>query len=323
MPVRLTILDPLTEAGLRRFAEHLPPDFTLSTARSRDPVDQIDAMRHADAVITADVPVTAEMIAAGAAEGLRAIHKWGVGYDNIDIDAARAAGVRVLRTTGSNAVAVAETTLGLILALQRNIVAGHVGVQNGQWLKGPLGARSMLLTGKTVGLIGFGFIGQQLARLLRGFQCTVLYTKRTPLPALEERDLGARFATFDALIDAADIVSLHCALTPQTRGLIDAGVLARMKPGAILVNTARGGLVNEQDLAQALAIGSLRGAAVDVYAAEPIASDHRLIGTEGAILTPHISAVSADTYPATVQRMLHNLRCIAQGREPPAGDVLV
>ncbi|MEI4470618.1 2-hydroxyacid dehydrogenase [Frigidibacter sp. MR17.24] len=323
MTARLMMLDPATPERLDRLRPFLPEGFTIATASGRDPQAQLEAIRQAEFAITGDVPVSAEMFAEGARCGLRAVQKWGVGYDNIDLDAARAAGVRVMRTTGSNAVAVAETALAMMLALNRNIVAGHAGVTGGGWPKGALGATSMMLSGKTVGILGFGFIGQALARLLAGFGCEILYTKRSPLPAAEEARLGARAVTLDALLARADVLSLHCELNAQTRGLIDAAALSRMKPGAILVNLARGGVVVEADLAAAVRSGQLRGAGVDVFATEPVEPGNPLVGLERVITTPHLGAMSADNFAPTVTRMMANLAAVHRGEAPPAGDVLV
>ncbi|NVN39930.1 3-phosphoglycerate dehydrogenase [Ameyamaea chiangmaiensis] len=317
------MLDPMAQKGLDKFAQFLPDDFEIATSRSRAPADQLEAIKGATFVITADVPVTAEMMEVGAAHGLKGVHKWGVGYDNIDCERAREVGVRVMRTTGSNAVMVAETTLALMLALQRNIVRGHVGLQKGEWLKGSLGETSMRLTGKTIGLIGLGYIGKQVARLLRGFDCEVIYTKRTPISAEEAQELRARLVTLDELIETSDVISLHCALTDETADMINKESIARMKPGSILINTARGGLVNENDLAEAVESGHLRGAAVDVFPVEPIAADHRFVGVDRIIITPHVGAISADAYADNVKRMVHNMVCVAKGEEPPAFDTLV
>jgi len=320
---RLVILDPMPQAGLDKFAQYLPEGYEIGTSKSREPADQIAAITGATYVVTGDVPVTAAMMEAGAASGLKAVHKWGVGYDNIDTAKARELGVRVLRTTGSNAVAVAETTLALMLSLQRNVVFGHVGLQKGLWLKNSLSATSMRLTDKTIGLIGLGYIGKQVARLLRGFDCKVIYTKRTPLTPEEEQELKVTRVTLDELITTSDVISLHCAMSPETANMIDKTSIAQMKKGSVLINTARGGLVNEEDLAQAVESGHLRGAAVDVFPVEPIAPDHRFVGMERIIITPHVGAISADTYADNVMRMIHNMHCITEGKEPPEFDVVV
>lgn len=319
----IVILDPLPEASLARFRAQLPEGWTASAAKSRSPDDQRDAIASAPFAITGDAPVTAALFEHGAQAGLRAVHKWGVGYDSIDLEAARRCGVHVLRTTGSNAVPVAETTVGLMLALGRNLVAGHMGLQEGHWLKPQLAPRCGLLSGKTVGLIGFGAIGQSVARMLSGFGCTILYTKRTPVPSDVETVLNARFVDRETLIATSDIVSLHCALTPDTSRMIDGAALARMKPGALLVNTARGGLVDEAAVAEAVSSGHLGGAAFDVFAEEPVPQDNPLCHADRIVTTPHIGGTAAETYAVTVRRMIANLAAIADERAPDAGDVLV
>jgi phosphoglycerate dehydrogenase-like enzyme len=317
--LRVVILDPVAPDRLERFADYLPAGWSVGTSRSRAPDDQLASLHGASFAITGDVPVTAVMM---ASPGLRAVHKWGVGYDNIDLDAARAHGVRVLRTTGSNAVAVAETTLGLILSVTRNLVRGHVGIADGRWRKGELSPTSMTLSGKTVGIVGFGHIGQALARLLKGFGCTILYSKRTPLAPEAEAALGARFAPLDDLLAGSDVVSLNCEFNDTTRDLIDRNRLARMKRGAVLVNAARGGVLVEADLAEAIRSGHLGGAAVDVFAIEPIGPDNPLIGLDTVVLTPHVGAISADGYAPSVTRMIANLKAVAEGRPPREGDLL-
>lgn len=318
--VRLVMLDPMTPARLDRIRPFLPEGWELATAASRAAGDQIAALSGATFGITGDVPVTPEMM---ATHGLRAIHKWGVGYDNIDLDAARRYGVRVLRTTGSNAVTVAETTLGLILALNRNLVRGHVGILGGEWRKGELSPTSMRLSGKTVGIVGMGYIGKALARLLSGFGCTILYTKRTPLSAAEEAEAGVRFASLEELLRSADVVTLNCELNASTRNLIDRRTLALMKPDALLVNAARGGVMVEADVAEAIREGRLRGAGVDVFEFEPVSADNPLVGLDRVITTPHIGAVSADGFAPSITRMIGNLHAIARGEDPNPIDVLV
>ncbi|QDL93538.1 3-phosphoglycerate dehydrogenase [Paroceanicella profunda] len=314
------MLDPVAPERLARVAALLPEGWEIGTAASRAPRDQLAALTGARFAITGDVPVTAAMM---EVPGLAAVHKWGVGYDNIDCDAARAHGVRVLRTTGSNAVAVAETALGMMLALERNIVRGHVALRGGAWAKGALAPTSGTLSGKVVGIVGLGHIGTALARLLRGFGCGLLYTKRRRLPAAEEAALGVRYVPLDTLLAEADVVSLHCALTPDTTGLIGAAALSRMKPGALLVNLARGGVVDEEALADAIEAGALRGAATDVFAVEPMTPGHRLARLDRVIVTPHLGAVSAESFEPTLRRIFVNLAAIARGAAPPEHDVVV
>lgn len=318
--MRVVMLDPSAPDRLDRIRPYLPEGWDIATPGSRDPAEQVAALSGAAFGITGDVAVTEDMM---AVEGLRAIHKWGVGYDNIDLDAARRHHVRVLRTTGSNAVAVAETTLGLILALNRNIVRGHVGILAGEWRKGELSPTSMRLSGRTVGIVGMGYIGKALARLLGGFGCTILYTKRTPLNADEERAAGIRFAPLDELLRTSDVVTLNCEFNASTRNLINRETLALMKPDAILINAARGGVMVEEDVADAIREGRLRGAGVDVFAIEPVPPGNPLIGLDRVITTPHVGAISSDAFVPSITRMIGNLKAIADGREPDPIDVLV
>lgn len=317
---KVVLLDPASPDRMERISAFLPEGWDLSTSTSRAPADQIAALAGAQFAISGDVPVSAEMM---AVPGLKAVHKWGVGYDGIDLDAARREGVRVLRTTGSNAVAVAETTLGLILAVNRNIMRGHDGIRAGQWLKGSLGPSSMMLSGRKVGIVGMGYIGKALARLLRGFGCTICYTKRAPLSEAEETELGIRFAPLDELLATSDVVTLNCELNESTRNLIGRDQLAMMKPDAILINAARGGVLDEDALAEAIRANRLRGAGIDVFAAEPIRPDNPLQGLERVVLTPHIAAISADSFASSLTRMMNNLRAIEEGREPRDIDILV
>ncbi|WP_211242195.1 2-hydroxyacid dehydrogenase [Paracoccus gahaiensis] len=317
---RIALLDPSDPARLDRMWSLLPEGWQLTAAASRSPADQMEALQGATFAISGDAPVTAAMM---AVPGLRAVHKWGVGYDAIDLEAAGAHGVRVMRTTGSNAVVVAETTLGLILAVNRNLVRGHVGILRGDWPKGALGPTSMQLSGRTVGIVGMGHIGMALAGMLRGFGGKILYTKRQPLPPEEEARIGASYADLPDLLAASDVVTLNCELNDTTRNLIDAERLALMKPDAILVNAARGGVMVEADLADAIRAGRLRGAGVDVFSVEPITPDNPLLGLDQVILTPHLAAISADGFAPTVQRMMDNLQAVAEGRAPRDIDILV
>lgn len=321
MSWRIVVLDPLPEPRLALMRRLLPPGFALTAAASRAPADQLAAIAAADFAIAGDMPLTAELLA--QAPGLKAVHKWGVGIDNFDLAAAARHQVRIFRTTGSNARPVAETALGLMLALLRQIADGDRSVRAGGWGKADLAPRSFMLSGRTVGLVGLGAIGGQLATLLQGFGCRLLYAKPSPLPAARARALKLTHLPLDELLAASDLVSLHCPLTPATRGLIDAAALARMKPGALLINTARGGLVDEAALLAALEAGRLGGAGLDVFAEEPLPPGHPLAGAPNVVLTPHIAALAADNLVPTLERMFRNLSRAAEGRPVDPKDVVL
>ncbi|MEZ5739325.1 MAG: NAD(P)-dependent oxidoreductase [Burkholderiaceae bacterium] len=218
-PARVVVLDPIAESTADRLRALLPAGFELACATARGDAHLMQLIADADFAIAGQVPVSADVLRAGTR--LRLLHKWGVGVDNIDVAAARSLGIMVARTSGSNAQPVAEFTLGLMLAALRNLAFGHAELQKGCWRGSALPAEPLLLSGKTVGLVGLGAIGQRVARLLRGFDCQVLYYKRTPLPAGEQTSLGVAYRPLAELLAQADVVSLHCPLTDDTRGLID------------------------------------------------------------------------------------------------------
>lgn len=219
-----------------------------------------------------------------AAPRLRAIARYGVGTDSVDLEAARRHGVTVTNTPGANTTAVAELTLALMLALARDVPAAASAARAGEWRR----ARGWELAGKTLGLIGLGQIGRAVAERARGFGMTVVaHDPYTSAPAdVEQLDL-------DALWPRADVISLHVGLDPSTHHLIDADVIARCKPTAVIVNTARGGLIDEDALADALLSGTIAGAAADVFEREP-PGDSPLLPLPNFIATPHLGATTRE-----------------------------
>jgi D-3-phosphoglycerate dehydrogenase len=306
LPFTIVVLDAMPAARADRLRPFLPPGFVLTHGTEPGEEHMKAIIRDADFAISAQVAVSGDVLR--AARRLKLLHKWGVGVDNFDIETARQLGIKVARTTGSNALSVAEFTIGLMISTLRFSALGHQYLQQGVWRGiSSLPAETFLLTGKTVGIIGFGAIGQNVARLLRSFGCKILYTKRTPLPSDEALALGATHVTLDQAIKTCDIISLHCPLTPQTQNMIDAKAIARMKRSAILINVARGGVVVEADLAAALRARKIRGAAMDVFSIEPLPATSELIGLDNIVLTPHLAAVTADTFEPTVRRMFDNI----------------
>lgn len=322
MTETVVVLDPLSEDSVVRLRALLPPGLVLThgTARGDDHLKEIIA--GAEYAIAGQVGVSGEVLR--AASRLKLLHKWGVGVDNLDLETARALNIRVARTTGSNAVPVAEFTLGLTLAALRCIAFGHAELKKGHWRTATaMPMQTFMLSGKTVGIIGFGAIGQAFARLLKGFGCTILYSKRAPLPAAEEAALGARFATLPEILAQADVITLNCPLTPETKNLIDRKALAAMKPTAVLVNAARGGVVVESDLVDALRARTIHAAAMDVYEIEPLPSDSPLLTLDNLVVTPHLAAIAADNFDKTVNQMFGNIASVARGEPVPERDLVV
>ena len=251
---------------------------------------------------------------------LRVVANVAVGVDNVDIAACRARGIVVTNTPGVLTEATADLAFGLLLSAARRICEGDRIVRRGEfggW--SPTMLLGSRVNGMTLGIVGLGRIGQAVARRARGFGMHVLYAQRTRLEEPLERALGARFVSLDALFEESDAVTIHCPLTPETRHLASAARLARMKPGAVLVNTARGACVDEAALAEALSRGSLAAAGLDVFEDEPRVHP-ALLARDDVILAPHIGSADTPTREAMARIAIDNVIAVLAG-EPPLTPV--
>jgi len=270
-------------------------------------VDESDDERFYREIAEAEVllhvlqPVTAAMIA--AAPNLRLIQKIGVGLNAIDRRAAAARGVKVANMPGINSQAVAEHTLALMLAVLRRIVVLDGATRAGRgWLLPPeLLEDSGEIAGRTVGLVGFGTISRRLAPVLRVLGATVIYTRRS-----ESEDVSEGYRSLDALLREADVVSLHLPLDASSRHIIDATALSLMKSSAVLVNTARGELVDEAALIAALREGRLRGAGLDVFTEEPAMISNPLFDMSSVVVSPHIAWLTLETIDRSLSIAIEN-----------------
>lgn len=254
-------------------------------------------------------PCTAAMIA--GAPKLRLIQKIGTGVNTIDLEAARARGIAVCNLPGTNAPAVAEMALALMLAALRRLPLLDWATRAGEgWRLDPALQDSFLeLGGRSVGLVGYGAVPRHLAPILRAMGCRVLYTARAPRP-----DSPDTFKPLPDLLAESDVVSLHLPLTPETERLIDAAALARMKPGAVLVNTARGGLVDQPALVAALKAGRLGAAGLDVFAEEPVAAADPLFDVANLVVAPHVAWLTTGTFDRSFALAAENCRRLREGR---------
>ncbi|MWB79664.1 hydroxyacid dehydrogenase [Pseudooceanicola sp. 216_PA32_1] len=225
-----------------------------------------------------------------AAPQLKVISKHGVGVDNIDIEAAAARGIPVLVATGANAVSVAEHAIALLLATVKRVLPLDAGLRAGRWEKPGFSGHE--IAGSTLGLMGMGAIAQATGRMAKGLGLDLLgYDPYAPDSAFQALDV-TRCASVEELLARSDILSLHCPLTEQTRGLLNAKTLAQMPRGAYIINTARGGLIDEAALVAAIQSGHLAGAGLDTFAVEPPAADHPFFAVPEIVLTPHIGGVT-------------------------------
>ncbi len=245
---------------------------------------------------------------------LKMIQRSGVGLDSIDIEALKRRGIPLYVNQGINSQSVAEHALLLMLASLRRLPIIHGNTVAGVWKKQEQGVQTSELHGKTVGLIGMGNIARKLVGLLNAFGVSILYYDPYRLDEKSERELGVEFSELDKLLSKSDIVSLHCPLTDDNRGLVNAESIARMKRGAILVNTARGGLVDSKALFEALSDGRLSFAGLDVHETEPITADYPLKSLPNVILTPHIAGVTADSFRCMMTEAMRNIALFDQGR---------
>jgi D-3-phosphoglycerate dehydrogenase len=285
----------------------------VSAEGGRAEMERLLATHPFDGVVSRFIPITGAVMT--TCPTLRAISRAAAGYDIIDVPAATARGIPVLTAAGANAQSVAEFTIGLILALARDIPAHDRATQAGGWERSRLGLE---LHGRRLALVGYGAIARGVARIALAIGMRVAAWS----PRLHEAgDLGAveRAGSLRALLASADVLSLHAPQTTENRGLIGAAELALLAPGALLVNTARGGLIDEAAVAEALRTGQLRGAALDVRPSEPPAPGGVLAGVPGLLLTPHMGAATTVARGATARAAAANLLDALAGRPPMHG----
>jgi phosphoglycerate dehydrogenase-like enzyme len=236
------------------------------------------------------------------------------------LDAARELGITVAAVTGANTVSVAEHVVMVALALMRGLVPAHNLLAQGQWSLPQWIAHARDIQGKTLGIVGMGRIGREVAARMLPFGVTTFYYDIQPLPPEQEESLGVTYLELDALLPECDIVTLHLPLTPETRGLFGRERLFAMKRGAFLINTARAELVDEAALVEALQ-GHLGGAAIDVFAQEPPPPDHPLLRLPNVVLTPHGAGVTQEAQQRIAQGVIQNVLRFMEGR--PLADVVV
>jgi D-3-phosphoglycerate dehydrogenase / 2-oxoglutarate reductase len=234
-----------------------------------------------DAVISRTLALSRDLIE--HAPALRVISRHGVGYNNVDLNSATERGIPVLIANGANGQSVAELAVGLALAVARKISHLDARIRAGDWDRSGSGIQ---LSRRTAGIVAFGAIGQRVASMLKAMGMTILAFD----PHVRDRDAHDIIwvDTLDELLDRSDLVSLHCPLTPETRNMIAAPQLAAMKKGAILINTARGGLIDEEALAQSVSAGHLAGAGLDTFTDEPLSADHPFLSIPTIVMTPHM-----------------------------------
>jgi D-3-phosphoglycerate dehydrogenase len=303
--MRILVAEPLAEQGIALLREHHEVDERpgLSGDELCAAIADYDAL-----VVRSQVQVDAELIAAGAR--LVVIGRAGVGVDNVDLEAATRAGITVVNAPTGNTIAAAEHTLALLLGLARRIAPADASVRRGEWRR--IQFTGLELRGRTLGLIGLGKIGMALADRARALEMPVLGVDPY-VTAEQAAHHGIDLVDLDTLLAGADVVSVHVPLNRATRGLIGRDAIAKMKPGALLLNVARGGIVDEQAVADSLAAGRLGGAAVDVFDREP-PTDSPLLDAPNTLLTPHLGASTEEAQVLVAEEVAAQVIDVLDGR---------
>ncbi|MBT8485102.1 MAG: hydroxyacid dehydrogenase [Phycisphaerae bacterium] len=308
---RVLLLETIDDAALAE----LERGADVTAAWDRDAAAVIDVARVAPAaaiMTRGKGQVTAELM--DAAAGLRVVARCGVGLDNVDVEAATARGVAVLNLPACNAQTMAEHTVMLMLAVTRGLVESAVAVRGGDWASRTRYDRDEL-NGKTLGVVGLGNIGGRVAAIAAAFGMRVVYADPAPRAGGWER------VGLAPLLAESDVVTLHCQLDETTRHLLDATTLAQMKPGVVLINAARGGLVDHAALVDRLRSGALAGYGADVLDVEPPAADNPLLALPHVVITPHVGSLTRATYRDICVRSVRNVLAVLAGEPPEAGCV--
>ena len=313
---RIRVTRQLLPAVEQRMAELFDATFNADdTALS--PTELASAMADCDVLVpTVTDRIDADLIAA-APSRLKLIANYGAGVNHIDLAAAKAKGIMVTNTPGVFTDDTADLTMALILNVPRRLGEGHRLMRSGGWQGwSPTGMLGHRIGGKTLGIIGFGRIGEAVAIRAKAFGLNIIYNKRHRLPASVEEELGVSFEPdLDRLVGRADIISLHCPLTSETDKIINAERIALMKPDAYIINSSRGELIDEEALMAALETGRIAGAGLDVYTHEP-AVDPRLLAIPNVVLLPHLGSATFEGRGASGERVIANIRMWADGHRP-------
>lgn len=249
----------------------------------------------------------------GNAQNIKMIQRTGVGLDSIDLEYIRNHDIPFYVNKGVNAQSVAEHTILLMLASLRNLVEINENTKRGIWKKQAQGVCTHELCGKTVGLIGMGAIGRKVAGMLKAFGAEVLYNDVSKMKQEDEDALGIKFSTREEIIEKSDIISLHCPLTDDTRHMINDRAVNKMKNGVILINTARGGLIDEAALINGIKNRKIAGAGIDVYEKEPV-DNSEVLNLQNVITTPHIGGVTYDSFYQMMYQAMRNIEMFDKGQ---------
>ncbi|MBN2025490.1 MAG: 2-hydroxyacid dehydrogenase [Actinobacteria bacterium] len=317
---RIVVLAPLPEEVAKGMLAGSTDreDVSIEVYSGEPGLGLVEAVRGADVIIgdfTFRLPIDAE--AAEAARGCLLIQQPSIGYQHIDLEATSAAGIPVANVGAANAIGVAEQTIMFVLCLLKKALYFHNRTAQGEWAQQDIFTMGLHeVYGKTLGIVGMGNIGKEVAARAKPFGCHIVYYDVIPLPAEIEEELGAERMDLDDLLRVSDIVTLHVPLTPETANLIDRERLALMKPDAFLLNLARGEVIDEAALAEALEEGRLAGAGIDVFTQEPVSPDSPLLASDKVFLSPHVSGGTNESRVRMLTATVENVTRVLSGEKP-------
>lgn len=303
--MKIALAGPYPQGTLERFTALLPGHTVLPVATQ----EEYQSLTDVDCIIVRVLKTPAEVLS--NKPNLKAVIRWGAGYDSVDIQAAGRQGVMVINTPGVNAYAVAELALGMMIVLNRKVLGYWKNTQQGNWDRGAF--TSLSLNHKTVGIVGGGNIGRRVAALVQALGAQVVYYDAFPMAPEREKELSMTYLPLNELVERADLVTVHVPLLDSTHHIIGKEQLARMKPSACLINTARGGLVDDEALVQALRDGKLAGAGLDCVEDESSAATAALLELPNVLVTPHIGGSTADLADAMIPTIAEIIVSLTEG----------
>jgi phosphoglycerate dehydrogenase-like enzyme len=306
---KVLIAGPYNEDAKEIMKEELSKDFELAfITRQEDFQEVLDA----DYVVLRTLKLPGDIIS--SMPKLKFIQRWGAGVDVIDIETAGERGIVVANTADANAPAVAELTLLLMLSVYRRILEINLAMHRGQWIKNSIDKKCFMINGKKVGIIGAGNIGTLVGKYVQALDAKVLYYDKRRLSPEKEAELGFEYASFEELLKSSDIITLHVPLDDTTKYMIDEEQFALMKKNAVLINCARGGVVNEKALIKALKEERILGAGLDCFETEPLPADSPILELPNLVLSCHVGGNTADVAFRLAHRCVENIRAFRTGQ---------
>lgn len=277
-----------------------------------DTQEKFDQLEEADVVVLRIFKMPKEVVS--RVKNLKMIMRWGAGFDSVDIEEAGKRGIYVCNTPGANAYAVAELTVALMLAVGRKLICHDRSIRQGEWSKNTFLNQTMTLNNKLVGIVGGGNIGRQVAQRVQAFGSRVQYYDPFRLPKEMEEKMNMQYVELDELIRTSDLITLHVPLMESTRHMIGEAEINKMKDGAILINVARGGLIDDEAVVKAVESGKLAGAGIDCVEKEPAMPGDAILNNPNIIVTPHVGGGSADISDVILPMIADNILLLAEGK---------